>query len=184
MTNSELIQQLRSGNNKDALKEMYKPFPMVRNFIKVHGGDEDEARDVFQESLLVFYKNVQKPDFKLTSALSTYLFAICKYLWKDELKKKNRIVSFEAKDTPDEVLDHAVEELKDKWLDKALNALGGKCLEILKLFYYEKFSMEKIAEKLGYKNVDTVKTQKYKCIEQAKLMATESNIIATIRDNN
>lgn len=180
MTNSELIQQLRSGNNKDALKEMYKPFPMVRHFIKGHGGDEDEARDIFQESLLIFYKNVQKPDFKLTSALSTYLFAICKYLWKDELKKKNRVVSFEVKDAPDELVDHESNELKDQWLDKTLNALGGKCLEILKLFYYEKFSMEQIAEKLGYKNVDTVKTQKYKCIEQAKLIATESNIKSII----
>jgi len=180
MNNVELIQQIRSGNNKEALKEMYKPFNSVSYFIKQHGGSDDEARDIFQESLLIFYKNAQKPEFKLTSALSTYLFAISKYLWKDELKKKNRIASFDVKDAPEEVLDYAVEELKDKWLDKTLNALGGRCLEILKLFYYEKFSMEQIAEKLGYKNVDTVKTQKYKCIEQAKLMAAESNIKSQI----
>jgi len=173
MDNGELLLKIRSGNNREALKEMYKPFPSVRHFIKQHGGNEDEARDVFQESLLIFYRNAQKPEFQLTSALGTYLFSICKYLWKDELKKKNRIVSFEGKDMADEVTDHREEELKIQWLDTIINSLGGKCLEILQLFYYKKMSMEQIAAKLGYKNVDTVKTQKYKCIERAKVMAAE-----------
>jgi RNA polymerase sigma factor (sigma-70 family) len=175
MTNTELLLQIRSGNNKAALAELYKAFPSVRHFIKTHGGDEDEARDVFQESLLVFYRNALKPEFTLTSSLNTYLYAICKYQWKDELKKKNRKVNFEVNDTPDELFDYEQEELKDKWLEQVLLALGDKCRDILQLFYYRKKSMEEIAIELGYKGVDSVKTQKYKCLERAKEMAAQGS---------
>src|SRR5688500_15180922 len=180
MTNADLLHQIRSGNNKAALAELYKAFPAVRHFIKTHGGNEDEARDVFQESLLVFYRNTLKPEFALTSSITTYLYAICKYIWKDELKKKNRNVNFEVTDTPDEVYDYQQEELKYKWLDQLLHALGDKCRDILQLLYYQKKSMEEVAERLGYTGVDSVKTQKYKCLERAREMAAEPGVKAEI----
>jgi len=176
MDNEKIIQQLRSGDNKEALQEMYKSFPSVRHFIKTHGGNDDDARDMFQESLLIFYRNVQKEDFSLTASLNTYLFSICKYLWKDELKKKNRMVNFEVADVAEEAAVYKEEELKMRWIDKILDRLGEKCSDILQLFYYKKMSMEEIAVKLQYKNVDTVKTQKYKCMERAKAMAGEVKV--------
>jgi len=177
MDNTKLIELIRAGNNQLALKELYTAFPSVCHFIKMHGGNEDEARDVFQESLFIFYRNVQKSDFQLTASLNTYLFSICKYIWKDELKKKNRLVSYEVKDAPVDTIDDYQEfENKVAWLDKVIQSLGAKCIEILQLFYYQKLSMEQIAQKLDYKNVDTVKTQKYKCIERAKQMAKEQNL--------
>jgi RNA polymerase sigma factor (sigma-70 family) len=177
MDNTKLIELIRSGNNQTALKELYKSFPSICHFIKMHGGNEDEAKDIFQESLFIFYRNVQRTDFQLTAALNTYLFSICKYLWKDELKKKNRIVSYEVKDAPVEDLDDSKDaEHKSAWLDKVIQSLGAKCIEILQLFYYQKLSMEQIATQLDYKNTDTVKTQKYKCIERAKQMAKEQSL--------
>ena len=176
MTNAELVACIRSGNNKEALKELYRPFASVRHFIKKYGGNEDEARDVFQEALLVFYKNALKPDFKLTSALGTYLFAISKYLWKDELKKKNRIASFDVKDAPDEVIDFREQEEQYRRLDEVILSLGEKCREILNRFYYRRQSMEEIANQLDYKSVDSVKTQKYKCIERARQMAAGQDV--------
>ena len=171
MENEKIIQYLRSGNNEPALKQIYKSFPSIRNFITTHGGNQDDARDVFQESLLVFYKKVQQKDFLLTCSINTYLFSVVKYLWKDELKKKNRIVSFEVKEFLDLTENDAEEEFKLGLIDKVLENLGERCSEILQLFYYKKMSMDEIAQKFQYKNIDTVKTQKYKCIERAKIIA-------------
>lgn len=175
MEKEKIIEQLRSGQHAASLKELYKAFPSVSHFIQVNGGNLDDARDMFQESLLVFYRNVQKKEFTLTCSLNTYLFSIAKYLWKDELKKKNRNVSFEAKEHEfsADVQTYRQEEMRMKTIDKVLDQLGQKCTEILQLFYYKKRKMEEIAADLGYKNVDTVKTQKYKCLERAKLMANE-----------
>jgi len=175
MEKEKIIQHLRSGQHKESLLELYKAFPPVSHFIRKNGGTEDDARDMFQESLLIFYRNVQKGEFTLTSSLNTYLFSIAKYLWKDELKKKNRNVSFEvhAHEADPDVQTYKMEELKMRTIDKVLDQLGKKCSEILQLFYYKKMAMEDIAQQLDYKNVDTVKTQKYKCMERAKLMAGE-----------
>lgn len=173
MENEKIIQQLRSGDNRQALQEMYKSFPSIRHFICTHGGNDDDARDLFQESLMVFYKNALKPEFSLTSSLNTYIFSICKYLWKDELKKKNRLVNFEFTDFTEEISSHQEDEAKMTLLDKVLDGLGEKCSGILQLFYYKKKSMEEIATQLEYKNVDTAKTQKYKCLERAKTMADQ-----------
>ena len=175
MEKETIIQQLRSGQNKESLQELYAAFPSVSHFIRKNGGDQEDARDVFQESLLIFYRNVQKPDFVLTSSLNTYLFSIVKYLWKDQLKKKNRAVPFEANAhaVESDVRAYRLEELKMSTIDRVLDQLGKKCSDILQLFYYRKKSMEEIAHQLEYRNVDTAKTQKYKCMERARLMANE-----------
>lgn len=175
MGNDQILLQLRNGKQKDAIAELYKSFPSVRHFIRSNGGNDDEAKDIFQDALIIFYKNAMKPEFKLTASISTYLFSVSKYLWKDELKKKNRIVQFEV-DKPEELSLPQNSEEKCQRMDKILHSLGEKCMEILQLFYYKKQSMDEIAQQLGYKNVDTAKTQKYKCIERAKIMANEFSV--------
>lgn len=175
MENEKIIEQLRSGQAKTALKELYHAFPSIRHFIRQHGGNDDDARDIFQEALIILFKKAQEPEFKLTASVNTYLFSISKYMWKDELKKKNRIVHFEM-EQKEEVTHHIEEEKKFKTLDSILNSLGEKCQSILRLFYYKKQSLDEIANGLGYKNIDTVKTQKYKCIERAKKMAIEMEV--------
>lgn len=177
MDNQQLIENLRSGKNQNAIKELYKAFPSIRHFILNHGGNDDEARDVFQESLFVLYRNTQKPDFKLTASVNTYLYSICKFMWKDELIKKNRQVTYEIKDVPqDDIVDYFEFEKQTNWLNEVINSLGQKCIQILQLYYYHKNSMEQIASLLDYKNTNTVKTQKYKCIERAKQIAKEQSI--------
>jgi len=175
MGNEQILIQLRSGKQKEAIAELYKIFPSIRHFIRTHGGNDDEAKDIFQEALIIFYKNAMKPEFTLSATPHTYLFSVSKYLWKDELKKKNKLVHFEV-EKQEEVSQHEHTEEKFRWMDKILNSLGEKCTEILQLFYYKKQSMDEIAQQLGYKNVDTAKTQKYKCIERAKVMANEFNV--------
>jgi RNA polymerase sigma factor (sigma-70 family) len=184
MENGTIVQQLRAGHNEAALRELYKAFPAVSHFIRKNGGNQEDARDMFQESLLIFYRNVQQKDFTLTSSLNTYLFSIVKYLWKDELKKKNRTVPFElhAQDMIPNIAASGQEELKISLMGKVLGQLGEKCSEILRLFYYEKKAMEEIAALLQYKNVDTAKTQKYKCMERAKAMAGEMMLSSLTED--
>ncbi|HYG49940.1 MAG TPA: sigma-70 family RNA polymerase sigma factor [Flavobacteriales bacterium] len=184
MNNATLIAQLRSGQPNKALEELYKGYPTIRHFIKTHGGNDDDARDVFQECIMVLYRNVQKSDFTLTANVNTYLFSITKYMWKDILKKKNRQVNFVCENTPGDEEDIKAmleEEEKFKWLDEILGTLGEKCAGILRMTYFSKMSMDEIAQALGYKNVDTAKTQKYKCLERARNLAAELNLTESNR---
>jgi RNA polymerase sigma factor (sigma-70 family) len=131
--------------------------------------------DVYQDALYVLCKKVKEGNFTLSAQLSTYLYSVCKFMWKDALVKKNKTVrfEFEAHDESIEYLDE--EEDKISSAEKALESLGEKCWEILKAFYHEGLSMAKIAINFGFSTEKSAKNQKYKCLEKAKMKYAELN---------
>ncbi len=169
---------MRKGRQNKALDGLYSNFPQVRRLILSKGGDEEDAKDVFQESLIIFCQKAIEPSFQLTSKIGTYLYSVSWYVWKDKLKKKNREVSFDDvvnldRDDENDIQEHLDKEEKYEVMDTALQKLGEKCLKILKLFYYQKQSMEEIAQEMNLSSAKIAKNQKYKCIERARKMAKE-----------
>ncbi|HSY62396.1 MAG TPA: sigma-70 family RNA polymerase sigma factor, partial [Cytophaga sp.] len=117
-----------------------------------------------------------QPGFQLTAKISTYLFSVCKFLWKDKLQKENRYVySYDFDQTVDvsEVTDSYEQEQKYRFLDNVLTAIGDRCKEVLEAYYFHKLSMALIAEKLGYTSEASAKNQKYKCLEKARVLAKQ-----------
>ncbi|WP_298512959.1 sigma-70 family RNA polymerase sigma factor [uncultured Kordia sp.] len=172
MKDKFVLQMLTSTQKEKAFVKIYKYFPKVSRFICKYGGTKEEAQDVFQEALLIFYKKANTPDFKLTARIETYIFSICKYLWKDQLQQKNKqINAFEETFVRDESIPadfHLQEEEKYQLAEKALRSIGEKCLKLLSLFYIDKKKMREIAHALGFTSESSAKTQKYKCLERAK----------------
>ncbi|MES2593192.1 MAG: sigma-70 family RNA polymerase sigma factor [Bacteroidota bacterium] len=147
--------------------------------IITNGGNSEDAEDIFQEALVVLCMNVKKPDFVLTSKLSTYIYSICRFMWKDELKKRNKMV-FSYIDTITDTIDENAltaiqEEEQLKIAESVVKSLGDRCKELLELFYSGKMKLKEIAEKMGYSSENTAKNQKYKCIETAKKNLKEMN---------
>ena len=138
-----------------------------------NNGTEDEAKDVFQEAVIVLYDKVKQRDFELTSQLKTYLYAICRRLWLKQLGSRSRnthdVAAYEDVIAIDE--DLARHEEKDRQLtmmERALDKLGEPCRTIIHDFYIENLSMQEICDKIGYTNADNAKTQKYKCLQRLK----------------
>ena len=42
---------------------------MIENYILKNSGTKDDAKDVFQDSLIVLYKNIKRESFVLNSTL-------------------------------------------------------------------------------------------------------------------
>lgn len=169
MTDQQIIEHLKSGDQVAAFTALYKAFPMVKSHVRKHSGTSTEAEDIFQEALIILLKKVHLPEFQLSSSLSTYVFGISKFLWNNELRKRKPHLEFQ--------LDHAGEidpteynEMDERigFAQKALQSVSERCREIFQLFYIERLSMKSIAEKLGYTNEQNAKTQKYKCLEKAR----------------
>lgn len=174
MTDAEIIETIRSGRHHPAIKELYAYFSVVKKHILKNSGSKQEAEDIFQEALIIFCRKVDEPQFELRCSINTYLFSVCKLLWLDELKKKNKQIKSNFLTLTDE---HLKEEdiINDIEQDKpimqaqqALQQLGDKCKELLNMFYFKKLSMQVIAEQLGFKTEKVAKNQKYRCIEKAK----------------
>ncbi len=56
----------------------------------------------------------------------------------------------------------------DEQIISAIDTLGEPCRSLLIGFYYEKLSMEELANKLNYKNENVAKQQKLRCKDRLK----------------
>lgn len=184
MEDLKIIQLLKEGKRSKAFLKLYKGYPAVEKLIVSKGGSKEDAKDIFQEALIIFYEKVKRLDFQLTAQISTYVYSVCRFLWKDELKKRNKsgVVGFEIdldKSVADDVTDFQDKEDKYQIVEEVLLQIGEKCLRLLELFYYQHLSMKSIADKLNFKSENVAKNQKYKCLERAKIKLSEiqSNLI-------
>ncbi len=181
MNNKEILVAIRQGSSSSFIEEVYLYYPVVKSFVIKNSGNEEEAKDVFQEALVVFYEQAKNPKFQLTCKATTYVFSIAKNLWHSRLREKGKQIQSEVENTVDvatEVNDYQEEEKLYSYLDKVILQLNEKCQTLFKHFYFLKKSMREIARDLNFSSENAAKTQKYKCIERAKKLAAsiENNV--------
>ncbi len=156
----EIFERIQKGDEK-ALEFIYKKYyRMMTKLVITNSGTEEEARDVYQDALVVFWQKARSGNLVMTAKISTYIYSVCQNLWRKELDRKKRL-SNEEKDSP-QVMDMDSPE-REKIMAKCLNQLGETCRKVLMYYYFDEMSMQEIAEKLGFANTDTAKTKKYKC---------------------
>lgn len=162
---SDIINSIKKGD-ESALDYLYKKnYKMMVNLVMKNNGTEDEAKDVFQDALIVFWQKTISGELIMTSKISTYLYSICQNLWRKELDRKSKLTNEQAEFGFDEDNTFFANE-KIKAIHDCLNQLGDGCKKILSYYYFDDLSMLDIAEKMGFANADTAKTKKYKCKQE------------------
>ena len=176
-----LVEGLKSGDS-ESLKVIYNNYyPVIKSLVLRNNGSEYEAKDVFQESVILLFEKLQSPDFKLTCSVKTFIYAVSRRLWLkrwNEHKIKVYDTQFEAEPAFMNDLLRAYED-HDKAImkmHKAIEELGEPCATILRDFYLDEMSMNEIAEKFGYTNAENAKNQKYKCLQRLKKMFFDGDI--------
>ncbi len=171
---NQFIEGLRQSDSK-VLEALYKKYyNIVLKFIVNNSGSEEQAQDIYQETIIVLYENVKKPEFELNCQLQTYVYSVARRLWLKQLKKSGKTFLFkedeenELVDTTLELEDHESKEQEIEKVNLSLIQLGEPCATLIKDFYVYKLSMDDIAEKFGYTNADNAKNQKYKCLQRLK----------------
>jgi RNA polymerase sigma factor (sigma-70 family) len=146
---------------------------MIQTLVINNSGSTDDARDLFQEALVVLYEKVRMGSFELNCQLKTYLYSVCKRLWLKRLQQSSRYVApdTEVESTVSVEEDMAVHEKRDadyELMNKAIGSLGEPCKSLLEAYYINKMNMQDIASQFGYTNADNAKNQKYKCLMRLK----------------
>lgn len=173
-TDLEFIEGLR--HNQDVvLRALYKKYyNLVLKYVVNNSGNTEAAADIYQETIIVLYENVQKPGFELNCQLQTFIFSIAKRLWLKQLRNNGHTLRLkedeeeEVVDVSEELSDHLKKESDIERMNACMEELGEPCKTLLKDFYVYKLNMEEISEKFGYTNADNAKTQKYKCLQRLK----------------
>ena len=89
-TDNEVILGILN-HSENVLKRLYLAyFPMVLQLIINNNGNEDDAKDIYQEAIIVLYNKVKGGDFELSSKLKTYIYSVCRRLWLKRLSQMNR----------------------------------------------------------------------------------------------
>lgn len=172
-TDSEVILGILN-NSESVLKRLYTAyFPMVLQLIINNNGSGDDAKDIYQEAIIILYNKVKNGDFELSSKLKTYIYSVCRRLWLKRLSQINRyggdITDFqEYLSVDDETEKNNDRDIQFNKMGKALQLLGEPCKTIIEDFYINNRSMQDICESFGYTNADNAKTQKYKCLQRLK----------------
>lgn len=168
-TDKQYIEAIRQNDNR-GLNRLYQQFlPRISYFISNNGGSFDDAKDVFQDALVVIFKKAREENFELTSGFYTLLYGVCRNLWGNRLQKKSRTevtLTEDYKYTSDPGVGQLLEQQEEtKLFWDAFKKLGQDCQQLLQLFF-AKVKMAQIVEKLGMSSVSYAKKRKFQCKEQ------------------
>ncbi len=166
------IALLKAGD-RETIKTIYLDNELgFRLFAKRYTDDIEEIRNIYQDAIIALVENAAKGKLdNLQSNISTYLFAIGKYLIFKSNKISDRKVNLDAEvmeaipweSYSEEAKDEEIRELKSQF-----EKLGTKCRELLRLFYYQAKSMDEIYLQLGYVSKDVLKSTKSRCLKSLK----------------
>ena len=153
-------------NKTQILEEIYKRFfPPVYSMLRNNQASYDDARDVFQEALVVIFSHAARPGFQLTAPFQAYLMGIGRFIWLRQLKKNSRT---EVTSSPEERYDIDADlELQVFELEKRnlyrekFERLGPDCKQLLQRFF-DREPLQSIAADMGF-TADYVKKKNKVC---------------------
>jgi RNA polymerase sigma factor (sigma-70 family) len=155
-----------------AYEYLYRQYrPMILNFVRTNSGTQEEGLDLFQEGLLVLYEKLQNPTFTLTSAVRTYIYSVCRQKWLYRLRQQKPIIDVEPFDEKLAQEEEFQYPLTDKQLEEAIAQLKEPCRQVLTRFYYQKQSLEEIAQALDFDSANVAKVRRFRCMEDLKKVA-------------
>ena len=161
-------------NDKQAIERIYRDnYAMIQAFILNNSGSHDDARDIFQEAMIVLFEKTRTETFELSSLLKTYIYSVCRRLWLKKLNQMNRysgrLDNMEDTIPVDEDMElHEKRDIDFTLMENAMSKIGEPCKSLLDAYYIQKKHMQEIAADFGYTNADNAKTQKYKCLMRLK----------------
>lgn len=142
----------------------------------------EEARDIYQQVILTFYENVVSEKLiTLTSSIKTYLFSIGKNKYMELSRNRNKHTNLpvSAHEAYLPIDDKIIKEERLSLIEEQLNRLGEPCRSLLIQFYYHRQGIGELSEKFEYKNIETAKNQKYKCLERLRKMVLEKESLVS-----
>lgn len=173
-SNEKALLQGLACSDRKAIEIIYREnYNMVQSLIINNSGSTEDAKDIFQEAMIVLYEKVRSGTFELNCLIRTYVYSVSRRLWLKRLQQMNRYVPAieNLQDTVqvEEDVDEN-ERINNEFqaMEKAIGSLGEPCKSLLEAYYLEKKSMQEIALFFGYTNAENAKNQKYKCLVRLK----------------
>ncbi|MFO7924872.1 MAG: sigma factor [Bacteroidales bacterium] len=174
-------------NRKDPiLQYLYTDyFPQVLRIVMKHGGQEHDARDLFQEALIIIFNRLRNDELIIKTSFHNYFIVLCRFIWfrqhnikqsydTDEIAdestlQENQEVDVVREEPGVKVHDEYINNQSEKIYQRHYRKLSGDCKRVLKMFFRKK-SFREIAAKMEYTGDDYARRKKYLCMQQLMKM--------------
>lgn len=168
--------------NRFISDEKNKVFAYLRKTFSV---SDDDLSDIYQESSVALFMNIRDGKLTdLTSSLSTYFLRICinqtlKFMGKQKkvvpLFDESRLTNKDSfrPDKIDELYQLCTEDEEAEKISRSekivltiLESMPDTCKNVFQGYYWDNLTTTTIADMFGFANANSVKTQKYKCLQK------------------
>lgn len=168
--------------NRFISEERNKVLSYLRKTFSV---SDDDLYDIYQESSTALFMNIRDGKLtNLTSTLSTYFLRICinqtlKYMGKQKkvvpLFDENILTNKDVfrSDKIDELYQLCTEDedaervsRSEKIVQSIIDSMPETCKNVFQGYYWDNLTTTTIANMFGFANANSVKTQKYKCLQK------------------
>ena len=152
-SDKEIIEGLKSRNSHVVNYLFQRYLPMIRLMVFKMGGTADDAKDLFQDALIIILYKIDNDTLSLTCKIKVFIYSICENLMIKQIDKRQSASNYLVRkldDTP--VMDFSEmydNKLYENMFYDMFETLEPVCKKMLKL-YWESYSPKEIAEKLGY----------------------------------
>ena len=168
----ELLMKIRSHQQKEsenALRQIYfANYEKVENYILNNRGTSYDAREIFQDAVMVFYEMVREGKFESRSSIATFIYAVSRNIWLKKLRKSTDD-SLYFFDTFEGVLYYEESEEaidSSNLLKETMGQMCDECKTVLKCFYYENLSMKEIKQRFSLGSEQAARTKKHRCLKK------------------
>ncbi|HWP82361.1 MAG TPA: sigma-70 family RNA polymerase sigma factor [Bacteroidota bacterium] len=167
-SDARVLNLVRQGDEEGLVLLFEMNRRAVASLVRNHGGTADDADDILQEAVVIFWERVKAGTFEQKAKLSTFIYATARNLWLRRRAKSRREVAGDpdpeaTEDPSHSALEDLIESQEATAIRHALEELGDPCKTLLLLYYWEEKSMSEIAEQMGFANAETAKSKKYQC---------------------
>lgn len=154
--------------------------PRLRNLTT----NQADIEDVFAEAISRFWVNIQQEKIAHADNHFALVYVMAKNIWLGNLRKEKNFMSvsidekngtdFEIQLPADEqdfvtkMIQEKDDYQKDINIESAWKKLDTKCQDLLNATIVYKERQEELLDKMNFKNTDTVKATKYRCLQYLK----------------
>lgn len=171
----DLAAAIRFGGSKreQALSSLYNVtglFFKIKQMVTNHGGNEEDARDVFHEGIITLDRKIRLDEYEDRGNIESYLFGVCRFIWSNQQRKNNRVELKEDftlydQSTGENPLDTMLNIEDQNLVANLFGQLGDNCSKILSLWKLS-YSMNEIAEEMGLSSADNARKHKFRCYQK------------------
>ena len=177
-----IIDAIKQDRDNEALSILYsRTLKKVIHFVKKNSGTQNEAEDVFQDAVVVFFDAVKENKLKPDTSVDGYIFTVARNVWFRKLNRDKKIITtdfdYESMNQPEvSFFDGLIEEEKATAFASVFNTLQERC----KLADDQETF---IKEKMGYKNADVAKANHYRCKKSLLDLASKNSEVVLLLKN-